>query len=85
MIFQVTPHRLRRPGGKHRGSGSGSGASPAGAVASAAHASTGGVLGTAIGMPMTGSDLLLKVGLSTLCVTVGIAMLGATMLNRRKD
>lgn len=52
-------------------------------VKTADHAPTSGVLGTSIGMPITGSEAILRVGFSVLCISLGLVFVMSTVRNRR--
>jgi len=85
VVFQVQPASTGgglgqgNPDGGNQGAGAGQG-NPAGGTqpasgvlaASAQHAPTSGVLGTSIGMPLTGSEATGRIALSVVCVALGM-------------
>ncbi|MHB8507249.1 MAG: hypothetical protein ACYDGR_01190, partial [Candidatus Dormibacteria bacterium] len=48
-------------------------------VQTASHGPSTGVLGTSIGMPLTGSEVLLRLGFSILCLGLGVGLLRTTV------
>ncbi|HEV3232435.1 MAG TPA: hypothetical protein VG245_09300, partial [Candidatus Dormibacteraeota bacterium] len=79
VIFQVTP--IVPGGGTGAGQGGVEGAQIA--VSTAQHGPSSGVLGTSIGMPLTGSDAILRIGFSVICFSLGLVVLRATRNRRR--
>ena len=82
VIFQVAPIS---GGGQGAGNPPGGGNQGAGGVqaASVQHAPVSGVLGTSIGMPLTGSEVAVRVGLSILCLALGLFTLRFTVRRRQ--
>jgi uncharacterized repeat protein (TIGR01451 family) len=76
VVFQVTPLA---------GGVQGVSTPPAGGVQAAAtqHAPVSGVLGTSIGMPLTGAQAAQRLALSLVCLTIGLLMVAMTVRGRR--
>ncbi|MHB8507247.1 MAG: hypothetical protein ACYDGR_01180 [Candidatus Dormibacteria bacterium] len=78
VVFQVQPI-----GGQGSGNPANTPASTIQGVQNTQHAPTSGVLGTSIGMPMTGSEVILRMGFSIVCLGLGLVLLRTTVQRRK--